>query len=158
MPDYRITRATEQHVDAMAPNVRQADINELAAASGNAPREALMQGLNASGGYAWAGLADDEVVCIFGVAPLNLLSDVGIPWMLGTPLIEKHSRVFLRRSKKYVEAMRERYGRLYNFVDDRNDAAKQWLAWLGFTLHEPEPYGVSGLPFRKFEMIGAKYV
>ena len=41
---------------------------------------------------------------------------------------------------------------LLNFVDNRNIKAQNWLRWLGFTLEEPEPHGVAGLPFRRFWM------
>lgn len=152
MPVYEIVPATEQHIESMLPNVRQADIEEVTAASSRTVEEALHMGLRRSNGYAWAGLADGEVVCIFGVAPMGLLSDTGIPWMIGTPLIEKHSKVFLKRSRRYVKGMCTLYNRLENWVDDRNDCAKDWLAWLGFKLHDPEPYGKKQLPFRRFEM------
>ena len=158
MGRYRIEPATPEHVAEMSPNIRQADRDEVAASSNRTPEQALYEGLKRSDGYAWAGIADGEVVCIFGIAPMNILSDVGVPWMLGTPMIEKYATVFLKRSKKYVRGMCIMYPKLMNYVDDRNDVAKQWLQWLGFTLHEPEPYGVNGLPFRRFEMTGVKHV
>ena len=44
------------------------------------------------------------------------------------------------------------YTWLVNWVDDRNTCAIRWLKWMGFTIHEPEPYGVANLPFRRFDM------
>lgn len=149
---YEIVPAAPEHVVELLPNVRQADIDEIDAASNRAVEDALYDGLRRSNGYAWAGLADGEVVCIFGIAPLGLLSETGVPWMIGSTLIEQHSRAFLKRSRRYVRGMCSLYPTLVNYVDDRNAAAKEWLAWLGFKLHDPQPYGKNGMPFRKFTM------
>jgi len=44
------------------------------------------------------------------------------------------------------------YPRLVNHVDERNEASKRWLSWLGFELGEPEPHGPFGIPFRPFRL------
>ena len=72
--------------------------------------------------------------------------------MLGTDLVEKHSKAFLRRNKAYLSEMAQGFDTLENYVDARNEVSKKWLEWLGFEIGEPEPMGVLGLPFHKFEM------
>ena len=153
MPDYRVVEATREHVEAMAPHMRAADVAEVLAATGADPRAALLMSWRVST-HRWAGLAGDEVACIFGVAPINLLARRGAPWLLGTDLIAQHGRAFLRRNRRYIHSMMSVYNHLENHVDARNTVSIEWLRWLGFTFDEPAPFGVAGLPFRRFEMRG----
>lgn len=148
---YSIVRATQDHVTAMIPFVRDADKVEFMASCGRQVSDVLGACVQRSD-EAWAGMVDDQVACIFGVASNTVLSSVGFPWMVGTDLIEAHSGAFLRRNKRMLASMLSRYGHLENYVDARNAKAIQWLKWLGFILHDPVPYGVGRKPFHKFEM------
>ncbi|TNV22124.1 hypothetical protein FH968_04415 [Buttiauxella sp. B2] len=146
-----IETATTEHVQAILPSVRQADIDEFIAASGQTPEEVLNLALRVST-RAWAGIADGNVVNIFGVAPASLLGGKGIPWMVGSDHIDLHKRAFLKGSRLALVGMLELYPHLENYVDQRNHLAKAWLHWLGFKLEDPAPYGVQGLPFHRFHM------
>ena len=146
-----IELATIEHVQALLPDVRQADIDEFIAASGQTPEEVLNLALRVST-RAWAGIADGQVVNIFGVAPASLLGGKGIPWMVGSTHIDLHKRAFLRGSRAALADMLSLYPHLENYVDQRNHLAKAWLHWLGFRLEDPAPYGVQGLPFHRFHM------
>jgi hypothetical protein len=150
MPAYSIVPATAEHVSAMLPHVRQADRDEIAASAGRPMFEILGQSVRLSD-MAWAGLVDDEVACIFGVRGASMLSETGYPWLIGTDLIERHAKAFLRRNRAIVQIMLERYPYLTNYVDVRNGAAIQWLKWLGFTMLPAAPYGAAQLPFHQFE-------
>lgn len=115
-------------------------------------RAALLDGAEAS---LWvdACLINGELACVFGVAPLRgLLGKQAAPWMLGTPLIDKHPSVLISESRKYVARMLSQYPHLFNCVDARNKRSIRWLKWLGFTIHPAAPYGVAQLPFHLFEM------
>lgn len=151
MPKYAIVPATLEHVAAMLPNVRTADRHEVMAATGMAMEDALPDSLKRSE-MAWAGMVDDQVACIFGVAGASILSETGFPWMIGTHLIEQHAKAFLRRNKQMVQQMLDRYPHLENYVDVRNTTAIGWLKWLGFEMQEPQPYGMYRMPFMKFTM------
>ena len=146
-----VVPATLDHVAAMAPRMRQADRDEVWASAMLTPEQALSMSVRTSM-RSWAGIIDGEVVCIFGVGAPSMLSDVGIPWMLGTDSLERYQRTFLRRCRRYVAEMLDGYRVLVNFVDERNTVSQRWLAWLGFTLQDPEPHGPLGLPFRRFYM------
>lgn len=146
-----VVPATLEHVADLAPRVRAADAAEIWAAARLTPEAALALGVRVSTG-AWVGLVDGEVVCMFGVSPRSLIGGTGVPWMLGSDLIERHQMTFLRRCRPVVAWMRELYPVLANHVDDRNEAAKRWLRWLGFELADPAPHGPDRLPFRRFEM------
>lgn len=148
---YEIVPADQSHVELLVPFIRQADADEIWAASQSTPRKALNQGVNCST-HAWTGVIDGVPACMFGVAPMSLVNGAGAPWMLASSLIEQHATPFLRRSKKCVKTMRTSYNYLVNYVDNRNTKAIEWLQWLGFELSEPQPFGVYGLPFRRFEM------
>jgi len=147
---YEIIPATLDHCLEMFPHMRQADIDELDAI-GVQPKPALMNSLRCSM-LAWTGLADGEIVCIFGVSSSNLLAGVGQPWLMGTDLIVKHSREFIRRSRPCVRKMLEIYSHLENYVDVRNEKAIAWLKYIGFSFDDPQPFGFKGLPFMRFEM------
>lgn len=148
---YQIIPANQAHVEAMLPFVRQADRDEVLASAGK-PIESLLGECVRTSVSAWVGLVDGEPICLFGLASPSLLSDTGIPWMIGTDGIDQYSKAFLRRSLWVVAMWRSDYPVLRNWVDVRNKTAIRWLRWLGFTLNEPEPYGVAGLPFHPFEM------
>ncbi len=137
--------------DALTLVLRRADREEVEALSGRNPREVLVESVERSSS-AWAGLADGELVCLFGVVPLTLSGVTGIPWLLGSPAVCDYSRQFLRRNKAFVRAMLQEYPVLKNVVDARNTVSIRWLRWLGFTMGEPTPMGTAGLPFIPFEM------
>lgn len=147
----QIVPATAEHIEAIIPLVRQADIDEFLAANGWSPRRVLETGLRTST-FCCAGLINGEVVTVFGVAPASMIGGSGIPWLVGSDALEKYQRTFLRRCGKVVNAMLTVYPYLENYVDARNHVAKAWLHWLGFTLEGPAPYGVLGLPFHRFYM------
>ena len=154
---YAVVPATLEHVKQMLPHVRQADIDEVFAASGKPVEDVLPTGVRCST-HAWTGTIDGAPACIFGVVPASVMSGIGVPWMLGTDLVEEHATAFLKRNKRYVKQMLEAYKYLVNYVDDRNVKAIAWLKWLGFTVQEPQPFGVLGLPFRRFEMMRTEHV
>jgi len=149
--DYQVVPATLDHVAAMAPHVRQADIDEVHAASG-LPIEIALEKSYRMSTHCWAGIVDGEVACIFGVSPVNMLAGKGSPWLLGTDLVERHAMAFLRRNRRYILIMLRMYNHLENYVDVRNTASIAWLKWLGFEFYEPEPYGKHRMKFMRFEM------
>ncbi len=149
MAKAEIVVATAEHVAELAETMRQADRDEIRAASMQEPLAALTNGLRAST-HAWAGLLDGEVACIFGVAPISLMGGNGSVWLLGSDLIDQHPKHFLRRCRRQLAVMARGYSLLQNYVDDRNKKSIAWLEWLGFTIEEPVPHGIAGLPFRHF--------
>jgi hypothetical protein len=151
MPVYSIVPATDEHVTQMLPHVRQADRNEVMAAGGRTVEDLLGRCVEQAE-LAWSGLVNDEVACIFGVTGVSVISETGIPWMIGTDLIDKHAKAFLRRNRPIVATMLTRYPYLKNYVDVRNTKAIEWLQWLGFKILPAEPFGVYRMPFHPFEL------
>ena len=146
-----VTLATFEDVVELAAAVREPDRKEIWRSSAVSPEGALRRALRVSD-VVWTGRYDGEMVCMFGVAPVSILTGIGSPWMVGTDLIEKHARPFLRANKTYIEDMLRRYPVLMNYADTENVVAVRWLEWLGFKMSPPKPYGPFGFLFHRFEM------
>jgi hypothetical protein len=145
--EFAVIPATLAHAEAIAPRMRAADVFEVLMMSRSEPLTALRRGLALSS-EAWAGTVDGLPVCLFGIVPRSLLSDVAAPWLLGTDEIALHAWGFLRRNRAVVARWRIQYRRLENFVWAGNEAAIRWLDWLGFTFDEElEINGVNWRPF-----------
>lgn len=138
--------------DALAIVLRATDLAEAEAWSNDPPAVTITDSIEHSA-EAWAGLANGELVTLFGVAPLTLIGVTGVPWMVASPAIERHQRAFLRRNRAMVDHWQKSFPILRNFVDARNTTSQRWLRWLGFEIGAPVPYGVTGLPFHPFERI-----
>lgn len=146
-------RPTEpEDILACSVSIRAADRAECWAAARWEPEETLWAGLQCSDPCLTA-LVDGEVVCIFGVVPVSLLTGRGCPWLIATTGLERHARKFLRESKQYVAAWAAQYEILMNHVDARNTVAIRYLRWLGFTLVPAAPFGPMGLPFHRFTLV-----
>lgn len=143
--------ATFEDALVVAANMRAADRAEVWASSHSTPEGSVRDSLRVST-HAWVGYYDDRPVCVFGAAPLNLIAGVGSPWLLGTDELAERPAAFLRRCRPYVARMVAVYPKLVNHVDDRNEASKRWLSWLGFEIGEPEPHGPDGVLFRPFKL------
>lgn len=149
--DVRVEPATLAHAADLAPRMRKADVEEVWASGACRPQEALERSLRMTP-EPWSGFANGELVCMFGIAPLTLLGDVGLPWLLGSHNLPQYARRFLRLNRHYMACVKQDYRLLVNYVDARNSVAIRWLGWLGFTILPAEPYGPFGLPFHRFEM------
>jgi hypothetical protein len=134
----------------LAPRLRQADLQEIQAASGLDPIQALREGAQKSVpsctiigniGYA-AGM--------FGVVPEG---DFGRIWMFGSDELTKPplSRQFLRECRDFVNVMERPYLAIGNYIDARNMVHIRWLRWLGFTFIRRVPnYGFEQREFLEF--------
>lgn len=148
-PDIRIVPAIYEHIAPIAIHMRQADRDEVAAASGVSPFEALEFSFKKST-LVRTALVDGAPSVMFGVGDINILAGVGAPWLLGTEAVEENYVAFLRGSVEWRDQLLRRYSVLRNFVDVRNRASIRWLRWLGFTLSDPVE--MRGHAFRLFEL------
>jgi hypothetical protein len=100
----------------------------------------------------WSGFVDGELAAILGVGTVDILAGLGSPWMLGTPVLNRHQRVLVRSTPEYIAKMLKAFPHLVNFVHAKNTTSVRWLRRLGFTLHAAQPFGALGEPFHRFEM------
>lgn len=135
--------------ELVAAMVRPADYAELQASSGSRVIDTLRWGIEHAE-VALTGWSKDGPLCMFGVTDTSVLTRHGPPWLISTTLVDRYHLSFLRNSKPYFDAMRERYDSLSNYVDERHTVAQRWLKWLGFNMAPPEPYGIAKMPFRRF--------
>ncbi len=132
--------------------LREADVREVWASSKATPEEALNRSFEGAT-VSWSILLDGECIGMFGVGAMNLLSPVGMPWMLASDMLNDRRawRRFLRESRFHIARMHEMYPVLVNWIDDRNKASLRWAKWVGFKVFDAEPFGPFGLPFHRIE-------
>jgi hypothetical protein len=152
--EVRIFEAHEVDLDDAAEqllaDLRPADRAECDALLGpGREREALADSIRRSV-LLWVGTAGGQAGAIFGVCPVSMLGGQGLPWLIGTPLIDRHRGAFMRRSPAYIARMLAVFPQLINVVDTRNTRAIAWLRRMGFTILPAQPTGAAGLPFHPF--------
>lgn len=136
-----------EDIPAIVADARAADVAELAAL-GVTAQQTMEVGMRVSDWTA-TGLIDGVPVCMFGVAPGNILAGIGVPWMVSTNTVARHEKTFLRRCRPVVDAMLGSYPKLANVAMDDNVVVKRWLSWLGFEFAESATL-IGGVPFRAF--------
>lgn len=140
-----------EDLPVLAKNLRKADIEELKASTGLTVDVALRESVAASQEVNTIVL-DGEPVGIFGVARLRDI--VGCPWLVGTDKITTIGLPFLRGSAEWVKEQNDNFPVLVNYVHANNEAAIQWLRFLGFKfIRLIEHYGVGKEPFYEFVRI-----
>jgi hypothetical protein len=143
-------RATLADALSLAPKLRQEDIAEIRAVCGLPPREALIFCFFASP-ECYAIVAEEGVIGMFGVT--REAHDTGAIWMVASDDLPRHGLEFLRKCRKWVDELNDRYPLLYNYADQRNTVHLKWLRWCGFQFINLEPYGVEQRPFYLFVRI-----
>ncbi len=137
-------------VAQLAAEIRPSDAAEILATGCTDVHATLADAVTRSV-MCWSWFVDDKLACILGVAACE---DVGAPWMIGTPVCEKHARILIKRPPEYIAKMLKAFPHLVNYVHAKNTTSVGWLKRLGFTIHEAAPYGPMGEAFHKFELRG----
>jgi hypothetical protein len=138
--------------EALLANLRPADRDEIEALLGpGAEARTLAESIERSV-LLWVAVAGDEIAAIFGVVPINMLGGQGAPWLLGTPLIDRHGGAFIKLNRIYIARMLALFPTLLNIVDARNVKSIAWLKHMGFKVYPPQTLGKAGLPFHPFVM------
>lgn len=150
-PSVTVRPCQPGDVEHVAAHMREADVDEVWASSASRPLEAVARSVENSE-KVWTLVYGDEPVAIFGVVRKSYLSNVGVPWLLGTSKIVDHVPAFLRLSKVYIPIMADGYARLENYVDFRNKLSIRWLQWMGFSIGHLVPSLVLGVKFHRFYM------
>lgn len=150
MGKAEIREVRDGDMEALLANLRPADRDEAEALLGPGKEaKALADSIRASV-LVWTATIDGELAAIFGVCPVSVLSGQGLPWLLGTPLIDRNRGVFMRLNRPYIARMLAVFSQLVNVVDARNVKSIAWLKRMGFTVLPAQPMGVAGLPFHPF--------
>jgi hypothetical protein len=75
----------------------------------------------------WAGLADGELVIIWGLIPASLLSDRACLWSHTTEAVGKCRKTFIKLSRLAVRQALASYPVLFGICD----GSTSWLRYLG---------------------------
>jgi hypothetical protein len=149
--EVKFIKPTNELIKAIAGDIRQADADEVWASNHHTPMEALVNGLKMSHSAAVVTVNDEPCV-MMGLVMRDLLSGVGVPWMLGTEGALKYKREFLIQVPAVINEMLTVCPRLFNYVHAKNSVSIQWLKRIGFTLGDPVPHGCEGELFHKFHL------
>lgn len=136
----------------LAPRLRVADRNEVSASTDG--KNELLVLLDCLEWSEWAlaicSTDDDELIALCGVAGADRVT--GIPWLLASDELVKHSITFLRCSYSIVMLMLAYYPILTNHVDARNTTHIRWLKWCGFYFDTAQDIYPNGYRFHQFSM------
>lgn len=149
MSVIKFEKPTLEMVEYIAAHMRDADRAEVWASNKKTPIESLISGWGISD-LAVVVTVNDVPCVMIGLVKRDVLSGHGVPWLLGTNGALNYRRQFLKLSPPVIQEMLSICPVLYNYVHVDNKLSINWLRWLGFTICDPEPYGVSGELFHKF--------
>lgn len=147
----KFKRPTQELLELVAADMRDADKVEIWASDRQTPLSALTMGVSMSD-YSTAVVIDDTPCAVMGLSIRCPLTGSGVPWLLGANAIMRYKREILLQSPRVIDQMLTICPRLFNFVHCENKASIRWLRWLGFTIESPKPYGVGGELFHKFHL------
>jgi hypothetical protein len=134
---------------ALASRLKQADVDEVLAAEGVDPLEAIRLSVGLSQ-RAEAIVVDGRVEGVWGLA--EAAPDHGVPWMLSSETLVEDARQLVREGRRIVEECLAIYPVLSNWVDCRNAASLNWLQRIGFAPVELDrEYGFGRIPFLRME-------
>jgi hypothetical protein len=88
--------------------------------------------------FAWAGLSDDQPVCIYGLIAPSLLNNDAYLWLVVNDLVDKHQFSFVRHSQIEMRKMLILFPRIVGHVLEGEERSKRWLKWLGVRLGRSE--------------------
>ncbi len=150
LADQSNAQVAEWLVD-LADDLRQSDLDEIRAHTGEDPAVALVSSVMVSD-HAWVILDGEDPIAAFGCAPTEVPSEASV-WMLGSPRMDLPANAvgILRQSRPYLDTMQSAYRLLYNYIDGRNARSMAWLRWCGFEVEGLVPhFGVERRPFHLF--------
>lgn len=145
---YTIRPAEIADVYALARNLRVADAAEMEAAG--EPGVRLIRKSFRAALLRFSVFVDGEIAAMWGMGG-EALGDIGTPWLLTTPAIERVPVSFVKVGRQNVAAMLRLKPILVNYVDARYTRACRFVEVLGFVLEPPAPFGPKGALFRRFE-------
>lgn len=132
----------------LAPRLRDADVEEIAALSGRTPLESLEQGLAHSDECFTVTYMEAPAV-MFGVSREG---DQGTIWALAGKELEEFPRQFARYSRPWVQYLGRGLTSMHNVVLASNHVHRRWLEWCGATFGSEAPIGLHGQSFVPFSI------
>jgi hypothetical protein len=85
-----------------------------------------------------AHFIDGELAAISAVGG-TLLGNVGNPWIITSPIIERAPVAYFREARREVDALLEIFPRLESLIGVKHKKALRFFSMLGFTIIPGEP-------------------
>ena len=142
---YEIRDITKQDCAKFQSTLREADRQEVLAASGLEPEEALLDAVGDD--FAKVITIGGKLTLAFGVAPVSDM--LGAVWMLSSTALDDRRTAWIvaRHSRYWVDHMNDMYPVLFNYTDCRNDLHHRFLRYHGFNFINKHNIGKNGEPF-----------
>ena len=134
---------------ALAPNLREADKNEMKAATGQVGPSSLEAGIKDSE-HCWVMEVGDEPAALYGYRESE--SNSAYIWLMGSDVIQDVRWQFLRESKNVIKRLLKTYDSLWSLADVRNTKHQEWYEWLGFKVNGQVKAGPYGNEFNLIEL------
>lgn len=148
-----IRKSKFEDIDNLRSTVRPEDKREVETL-GRTIEESLCVGFGAPGAYCKTFLNNEnQVLCMYGVIPIN--ETTGSIWLLGSTLIQKHKKSFLKNSRKEINKLHKKFSILTNYVDSRNSDHIDWLKWCGFKVDSQKPVPINNVDFYSFVRVSS---
>lgn len=152
-----VRRAEPTDAGPMARALRVSDLRELSAMGKPDAEQAIVFSVKHCD-HAWSGWLGDEPVAIGGIGRIGSMAvPFGMPWMLGTDLLDRYPLETVRKTRRLFERMAAEYPNQYNWVHVENGLSIAWLSWLGYNVRPAKPHGPMGEKFHLFTL-GTTYV
>lgn len=99
--------------------------------------------------FAWTGLVDGHVACVWGLVAPNILSETAYLWLITSPLVDEHKFTFVRHSQMVVKEMLKQFPLISGHVLSDHERSRRWLKWLGVSFEPSIEIGSTKLiPFK----------
>lgn len=153
-PGLDIRPARTVDAEELAPQLREADRREIAAATGRPALAVLRQGIAESDPCYAMVMGVRKVAGVFGVVPDHHRPESGRVWLLGSDILSRHRFALFRLSGPWMQHLHQRYRILWNYVDTRNQLHIRWIHLCGFQfLRRVEQYGFESRSFYHFQSV-----
>lgn len=153
---------TDEDIDFVAANLREADRRELKRWTGLDAEWGLKNSIRYSE-VCFAGVFEDgKVACIFGATRINLMEDDAVLWALSTTEVDSHRLAFAAGSIAGIDMIfREMsdVAEFSNWVDMDYSSAVKWIQWMGgdFSIRPVVRKGRCGGEFSEFYIVNPYY-
>ena len=148
--DVNVVESRESDVQAIAPKLRQADLDEIEAL-GEDPEDALSKSYFGSKPRCYTAEHKEVPMAMFGVVPFADNPKWGSIWLLGTDDVTNKAPIsFLKWTKLFFPTLIEPYEMVCNIVDKRNTVHIKWIKWLGFSFVREVTAGPHNKTFYEF--------
>ena len=139
----------------LAARLRNTDVREISAATGERAREALERCIQISQPCFTATDRAGVPLAIFGIVPDEFRVGAAVIWMVGTKELRAHRVPFLRCSRRCVAELRAPVPRALELCRCPNLQSIRWLEWCGFrSVKLIERYGAEERPFWLLQLDG----